>query len=176
MKPGSQIKTFITKKGKSAVIRSLKESDVEDLLAYANNLIREDTFVMLSGKKLTRAHERKYVREALKQIEKNNKVHIVVEVEDKFAGSCEIRMFDRRKSHVGEIGISMSSQFRGEGIGTVCMQTLIDLAKKCKLKLLYLHCFENNTHARKLYEKVGFRLAGIVPCMYSWKGQYFGEV
>ncbi len=41
------------------VVTTLQESDLPDLLSYANNLIDEDTFVLLSGHHLTKKHEKK---------------------------------------------------------------------------------------------------------------------
>jgi RimJ/RimL family protein N-acetyltransferase len=99
----------------------------------------------------------------------------VVEVNGKFAGSCEVRIGDRRKAHSGEIGISLAAPYREEGIGSVCMKTLIGQSRKLGLKLLYLHCFENNYRAHHTYEKVGFIRAGTVPDMYAYKGAYIGE-
>jgi RimJ/RimL family protein N-acetyltransferase len=77
---------------------------------------------------------------------------------------------------VGEIGISVAAPYREEGIGTECMKALIGTAKQIGLKLLFLHCFENNPRAHHTYEKVGFVRAGSVPGMYSYKGDYLGEV
>jgi RimJ/RimL family protein N-acetyltransferase len=149
--------------------------DFTALHRYANDLIDEDTFVMLSGKPLSEAEEREYFRDSLKKVVTGKKIHLVVYVDDVFAGSCEVRMFDRRKGHVGEIGISLARDYRNEGIGTECLKVLIDQAEKRGLRLLYLHVFENNQRAIHLYRKLGFQDAGTVPGMYSYKGSYIGE-
>ncbi len=49
MKFGNIIKTFKSKKGNDVVFRSLKHDDLDGMLAYANALIAEDTFIELSG-------------------------------------------------------------------------------------------------------------------------------
>lgn len=176
MKQGTIISKSTTKKGNKLVIRTVSLNDLDALLSYANRLVAEDTFVMLSGKPLTEKEERKYLKEAVALMESGKKIHIVSEVNGRFAGSCEVRMFDRRKVHVGEIGISISEEFRGEGIGRQCMLTLIGLARQAGLKLLYLHCFENNRAALGLYGSVGFKKSGTVPGMYAWRNKYIGEV
>ena len=48
MELGKIIKTVRTKKGSTAVIRWIEWSDLDNLLSYANDLVAEDTFVMLS--------------------------------------------------------------------------------------------------------------------------------
>lgn len=176
MKPGQLVKTFTSKKGSNVVIRYLKENDLEDLLAYANGLISEDTYIALSGKKITNAQEKKYVSESLKKVNKDEKIHLVAFVNDKFASSAEVRRLDRRSTHVGEIGIAISKPFREEGIGTVLLQTLIDEAKKLGLTLLVLDCFECNNLALHVYQKLGFKKAGVLPGMFNYKNTFVGEV
>jgi RimJ/RimL family protein N-acetyltransferase len=176
MKPGILIKSWITKKGNQAHLRVIKSTDLDDLYKYANALIVEDTFVMLSGKPLTKAFEKKYLDETLKKVKKDQKIHLVVEVNDKFAGSSEVRILEKRSSHVGEIGISISKDYREEGIGTVCLQTLIEIAKTRGLKLLTLSCFEINVRAIHTYEKVGFKITGVIPGMLFFKNKYENEV
>jgi RimJ/RimL family protein N-acetyltransferase len=176
MKLGQVVKTFTSKKGHKVVIRYIKREDLDDLTDYANNLIREDTYVGLSGDLVTREHELKYLEDSIKKIEKGEKIHLVVEVNGAFVGVSEIRRYDRRSQHVGEIGISIGKQFREEGIGTLFLQTLIDEGKKLGLSLLVLNCFECNSLAIHVYEKLGFKKAGIIPEMYKYKNKFVGEI
>jgi RimJ/RimL family protein N-acetyltransferase len=175
MKPGKIIHTWKTKKGNQAVIRVIKSSDLINLLNFVNELIKEDTFVQLSGAPLTLSYERKYLIEAIKKVKKDQKIHLVVDVNGNFAGSCEVRIFEKRKSHVGEIGISLGKNFRDEGIGTVCLITLISEARKLGLKLITLNCFEINQRAIHTYEKIGFKTAGVIPGMLYYKKKYQNE-
>jgi RimJ/RimL family protein N-acetyltransferase len=167
--------TYTTKKGRSVSIRPLSPNDFEDLLRFANDLIGEDTFVMLSGGEISREEEKAYMDMSLSQMEKGQKIHLVVQYGGNLVGSGEVRIGSKRKSHVGEIGISLASQYREEGIGTLLLKELIEEAKKHGLKLLYLHCFEINARARHLYEKLGFTLSGITPAVYQYKNEYVGE-
>ncbi|MFH0749485.1 MAG: GNAT family N-acetyltransferase [Candidatus Gottesmanbacteria bacterium] len=175
MKPGAHITTFTDRKGRDVVVTSLQASDLPDLLRYANDLIDEDTFVLLSGKHLTHAHEEKYVRDAIKLIKKNKKIHLIARIDGVIASSFEVRILSLRKSHVGEIGISVAYAFRDSGIGRRCVEILISEAKKVGLKLLYLHVFENNPRAIHIYESVGFISCGVVPGMFLYKGEHVGE-
>lgn len=114
--------------------------------------------------------------ETFEKIETGKKIQLVAEVNGNYAGSCEIRIHDKRQSHVGDIGIALAKDFRDEIIGVELLSTLIEEGKKAGLRLLIPHCFENNDRAIHLYEKLGFIRAGLVPGMYAYKGSFVGEV
>jgi RimJ/RimL family protein N-acetyltransferase len=176
MELGKIIKTFKSRKDHQVVIRCVCENDTKSLLGFVNGLIAEDTFVMVSGKPMTLDEEKKYLDDAIEKIKKDRKIHLVAEVDGNFAGSGEVRIFDKRKSHVGEIGISLGAEYREEGIGSEFLQVLINEAKKVRLKLLTLNCFENNERALHTYEKVGFKKAGSIPGMLFYREKYIGEI
>ncbi len=176
MEPGKIIKTFKSKKGNDVVFRYPKLDDLDAMLAYANGLIAEDTFVGLPGKPLTREEEKRVLDELLEKMEKNEKVNVVVEVNNRYAGSAELRIGQRRHAHVAEVGIALAQEVRGEGIGNDLLTVLIQRAKNLKLRLLVLHCNEKNTRACHVYEKLGFKKAGVVPGAISYKNEYIGEV
>jgi RimJ/RimL family protein N-acetyltransferase len=176
MIPGQIIKTWTTKKNHQAVIRYIKaEEDLNILLKFVNDLIAEDIFLLLSGNPMTKAEEAEYLNDAVEKVKNNKKIHLIVEIDGVLAGACEVRIFDKRKSHVGEVGISLSIPYREEGIGFVCLETLISEAKKLNLRLLTLDCFSINERAIHLYEKVGFKKAGEIPGVYSYKGKFEAE-
>jgi RimJ/RimL family protein N-acetyltransferase len=176
MVPGSVVTTYESKKTHTVTIRYLSPGDFENLFSYVNAIIAEDTTVMLSGEPMTRSAEQAYVQTAVGLVEQGKKIHIVACIGEELVGSAEVRRFDKRKSHVGEIGISVAKGYRDEGIGRMLMETLLSEAKAMKLRMLYLHCFETNESAIRLYESCGFKKAGIVPGMLSYKGTYVGEL
>lgn len=175
MRPGKIIKTFKSKKGNEVVIRYPKWEDLDTVTEFVNDLIEEDTFLMLPEKQ-TRKSEATWMAKTFDDIENNKKIHIVAEVNSQYAGNCEIRIHERRQTHVGDIGISLAVRYRQEGIGYELLSTLIEEGKKKGLRLLIIHCFENNERALHLYEKLGFTKSGTVPGVYAYKGSYVGEV
>ncbi len=176
MKPGKIVHTFITKKGNKCIIRYPKWEDLDLFLRFANRLSEEDTFVLLSGERISRDREITFLSDILSAIERKKKIHLIAEIDGKLAASCGIDIADRRKKHVGDIHISTDRDFREEGIGTILMKTLIKEAKRMKLHLLTLTCVETNSRARHVYEKVGFILSGTVPGAIQYRGSYVGEV
>lgn len=170
------LKRFKSKKGNDVIIRYPQESDLSDMLTFVNGLIDEDTFVMVSGKHLTLKEEKKFLDDTLAAMKKRNKIQLVAEVNGKFAGNCELRRGDRRKRHVGDIGIALAKEYREEGVGRQLLNTLIDQGKKLGLRLLTISCMEENSRALHLYESVGFIRAGMIPGMFEYKHQDTGEI
>ena len=176
METGKIVKTFQSKKGNKVVIRYLRWEDLNNLLEYANKLSKENTFVLLSGEEVTLDEEIKYVSKSLGRMAKNEKVHMVAEINGTFAGNAEINRYTRRQKHAGDVAISIAREFREEGIGTIFLETLIDEGKKLGLTLLTIDCMENNDRAIHVYEKVGFIRIGVIPSMNKYNGKYVGLV
>lgn len=175
MKPGHIIKTFKSKKDNDVIIRYPKWEDLDAVTDFANGLVAEDTFVALN-EPISREEEAKWFADVFAQMEIGKKIMLVAEVNHQFAGNCEIRIHDKRQTHVGDIGISLGALYRDEGIGAELLSALIEEGKKAGLKLLILHCFETNDRALHLYEKLGFKRSGTVPGVYAYKGSCIGEV
>ena len=55
--------------------------------------------------------------------------------------------------------IEVLPEFQGMGIGTAVTRSLIDRCSR-EGRLLTLHVFTTNTSARRLYERLGFRVSG----------------
>lgn len=56
-----QPKTIITKSGKTLTVRLPKQADLNQALIYINNLIAEDTYIVMSGEPVTESEEREYL-------------------------------------------------------------------------------------------------------------------
>lgn len=167
---------FKSKKGNDVLFRYPKTEDLDDCLTFANKIIKEDTFVDLSGKPKTRQEQKKWLDELLEQVEKGEKVHLVARVNGNYAGNGEVRIGKLRRSHVGEIGIALAKEYRNEGIGTELIRALIDEARAHGVRLLSLSCYENNDRACHVYQKLGFQKIGVIPNAIKWKDGYVGEV
>lgn len=174
---GEVIKTCTSKKGKLVTFRYLHPRDLDDMLRYVNQLIDEDTFIGIYGKKLTRLEESEFLTQELKDMKAGIKSHIVVEVDGRYAGSAQIRPQElRRKKHGADIGMSLAKDSRDQGIGTELLTVLIQEARRMGFRLLTLGCFENNDIALHVYRKMGFKIAGIIPESIHYKESYVGEV
>jgi putative acetyltransferase len=86
---------------------------------------------------------------------------IVAELDGRIVGHSGIIQYKGRRSHVGDIGMSVHDEFCGRGIGSALMAALIDLSDNwLNLKRLELTVYVDNAPAIRLYEKFGFETEG----------------
>jgi putative acetyltransferase len=86
---------------------------------------------------------------------------IVAELDGRMVGNAGIIQFKGRRSHVGEIGMSVHDDFCGRGIGSALLTALVDLSDNwLSLKRLELTVYVDNELAIRLYQKFGFEVEG----------------
>lgn len=174
--PGKTLKTFTSKKGNAVVLRLAKSDDLAAMTDYINNLSLEDTFVSFSGEQLTLEEEKKFLDEALEKMQKVETICLVAMVGNDLIGIAGIDRLTRRSKHVGSMGLSIKKEYRGEGIGKVMLQTVLDLGKQMGLRFVELSCFANNQAACSLYKSVGFEEVGRIPEKYFYKESYIDAI
>ena len=86
-------------------------------------------------------------------------------VDGKVVGNCGISFFKGMKTrHRASVAIALLSEFWNQGIGTKMFEQMIGLAEAREgVTQIELEFVEGNSRARHLYEKMGFRIAGIHP-------------
>lgn len=119
-----------SRKGTNFVIRYPKMSDLKELWRYVNRLSQEKTFVMYQGERVSLKEEKMWLKNSLEKIKNKQEVGLSVFVGDKVIGMCGIRLGKRIQKHIGNLGISISKEYRGEGIGRVFLAETIKEAKK----------------------------------------------
>jgi RimJ/RimL family protein N-acetyltransferase len=156
---------FKLKDGRDAFLRSAKESDSEELLDYLRITSGETLFVMRYPEecsKYTIADETALIAQ---WNESPNDAMILCTVDGKLAGNCHIVFSSGIKTrHRATVMIALFREYWNLGIGTRMFQEMISLAEERKeVRQLELSFVEGNSRARALYEKMGFRVAGIHP-------------
>jgi len=164
-------RTFTAKDGRKVVLRSVKWDDLDDLIDFINSLVEEGADI-LRADKVTRSEEAEWLGRRLASIDKGELIDAVAEVEGKVVANSEVEKRSGLMSHVGSVGIGIKSGYRGIGIGTQIMTTLIEESRKAGLKVLVLAHFEENKTARGLYEKMGFKETGKTPKGIYKNGKY----
>ncbi len=66
--------------------------------------------------------------------------------------------FHSRESnkHKAELGITVHDDYQNQGLGTIMVMHLLEIAQASKLKKIYLRVDTNNSRAIHVYEKCGF--------------------
>jgi Sortase and related acyltransferases len=84
-------------------------------------------------------------------------------LEDKVVGWAALSKVSGRcvYSGVAEVSIYIDEQFRGQGIGNVLMEALIDESEKNGIWTLQAGIFPENKASIRLHESQGFRVIGI---------------
>jgi RimJ/RimL family protein N-acetyltransferase len=68
----------------------------------------------------------------------------------------------RRVAHQGEFGVSVDAGWRGRGVGSALITSLLDwAASHPTIEKVCLGTFASNTGARRLYTRLGFRREGV---------------
>ena len=156
---------FSLKDGRQALLRSPREEDIPGTLEYLRKSAGETEFILRYPEECG-----KYTPEGEKALfELRNAspdaAMIMCLVDGKVAGNCEI-VFRRslKTRHRADVAIALLKEYWGQGIGTKMFETMIRLAEaRPDAMQLELDFVEGNTRARALYEKMGFRIAGVHP-------------
>ena len=167
-----------SKNGKNILFRYPISDDLDILTEYINTLSVEQTYILYQGEQLTKEQEKEYLDKQLNRITKGKTVQLLVFTNSQLIGNSQIDLKDKIESHIGLLGISLSKDARGEGIGTVLMQKLLEEAKLNLrgLKIVILSVFANNPIAKKLYEKMGFKEYGNLPNGIVHKGEFVDHI
>lgn len=156
---------FLLKDGREAVLRSPREEDVESTLEYLRTSAGETEFILRYPEECG-----KYTAEGEKKLfeQKNaspNEAMLMCVVDGRVIGNCEISFYRGMKTkHRATVAIALISEFWNQGIGTKMFEEMIRLAEsRDEVTQMELEFVEGNTRARYLYEKMGFRIAGVHP-------------
>ncbi len=90
------------------------------------------------------------------------KLAIVAEVNGRVVGMLAFANGPRRRiAHTGEFGMTIASEWRGKGVGTALLTTLVQwAAMHATIEKLSLKVHATNVRARGLYRKLGFEQEG----------------
>lgn len=82
-----------------------------------------------------------------------------------------------RCGHICNASYAVSSQSRGKHIGELLVKDCLVQAKKCGFGVLQFNAVvESNTHARHLYERLGFVQLGTIPRGFRMKDGHFENI
>ena len=88
---------------------------------------------------------------------------LVVEVEGSVVGWGSLNQFNPRQAYdfVADFSVYVERQWRGKGVGSTLLRSLINRAQQLDYHKIVLSAFPWNNAGMALYEKHGFRLVGI---------------
>lgn len=159
---------YITlKDGRRALLRSPMVEDAQALVDFLRMVSAETDFLLRGADDpvIPVEDERKFIENS-RESEVSAMICCFVEEDGEYrhAANCGVNYNPRRKiAHRANLGISVLKEFWGLGIGTALMNEAEKIAREWGKTQLELEFVEGNSRARALYEKCGFRIAGIHP-------------
>lgn len=167
-----------TKSGKTVSFRYPTTNDAEILKNYINKISAEKSFILLQGEQQTLKEEQDWLDKKIESISKNECIFIMAFIENKLIASSEITLKSLARKHIGGFGITVAKEYRGEGIGKILMDLVIqESIKNIKdLKIIELEVFANNPIAQNLYKKIGFVEFGCLPGGLKRRDEFVDEI
>lgn len=155
-------------------LRALNESDSSRLLKWVNNpelKIMTGTVFPVSNLE----HERWFENKITNQDEKMFGIEIIEESE--LIGVVGLKSINYINSNA-ELYIYIGNQtYFGKGYGKDAVQTIIKFAfEELNLHKVYLEVFSYNKKAQSLYEKVGFKVEGILKESLFKQGSFYDKI
>ena len=162
-------------------LRFVEKDDAGDLCRYINELSKEDTFIRFSGETIKIKDEEEYLNKQIELFHSNDSVSIVAVCNNQIiAYSSADRDFvnKKRSLHTASMGLSVSKEYREDGVGRELMSAIISEAKEhiSGLKMIKLTVFSTNNRAKSLYESLGFVECGTMPGGILFHGEYIDEI
>lgn len=156
---------FATKMGDTVALRTARLDDAESLLAHIKAMLAEDAFTVTTAEEFERTIEQE--REWIKAHATSSR-KIALIAEDKEQRLIGLLAFQcgccKRLAHRGTLHMSVAEPWRGCGVGSALLQSLIDWADAHPdIEKLCLAVLSNNGPAIGLYKKFGFTEEGRRP-------------
>lgn len=108
----------------------------------------------------------------------DNSLYLVAEVEGELVGILTLEGARRRNvHHTAVLGITVTREWRGQGIGRRLIEHAIAWARATNiLTRIELHVFARNTSAIHLYESCGFVVEGVRRRAVIRDGEYLDDL
>ncbi|MBU1031717.1 GNAT family N-acetyltransferase [Patescibacteria group bacterium] len=178
MKPGKIVFQGKSKSGRQIIFRYPAKDDLKSAWEYINTLSKEKTFILFQGEEVTLENEEKWLEGEINKISERKAIQLFAFASNKLIGISGVSMRDKAEKYIGNFGISLAKDFRGEGIGKLLTKAVLkETGKNLKdLKIITLGVFGNNSIAKKLYESMGFVEFGVLPKSLIRKGKFIDHI
>ena len=159
-----QPKTFTARNGQPVTIRTAQPEDAAALLAYIRPVAEETQFFIFEPDEFPKTddEERKWIQDHL---DHPQQIVLLAETGGTIIGNVSFENGPcRRIAHRGTLGIAVVKDWRGRGVGTALLETLLKWATAEPLiEKVCLEVFTTNVNAIRLYRKLGFVEEGFRP-------------
>ena len=156
---------FKLKDGRTAVLRSPRDEDIQGMLDYLYISSGETDFILRYPEECA-----KYTPEGEKALfdrmnASDHEAMLTCIADGRIAGNCQVSWSTNIKMrHRAMVAIALIKEFWNLGIGTCMFEEMTRIAmENPDIIQMELDFVEGNSRARALYEKMGFRITGVKP-------------
>ena len=146
-----------TKDGQKFTIRRPTGDDAQSIIDYSKLLFTSTDQVLttLDEYTITVQQERTWISNFN---DDPNSIILIAEMQHQITGLLFFVSGSKKKNaHTGELGVSVSPEFQGLGIGQQLMRSLIQWAEdNPAIEKIFLNVFVTNQKAIRLYKHLGF--------------------
>lgn len=171
-------RTYRLKDGNEILIRSTKTEDAHEIVDIINEVHKEEIYTIgePGEEYFTEGKMKEYIRDLS---ENHGSLFIVAETGNQIVGYLDFENGRVRKTkHAGRFAVYLRKQNRGNGIGKLLIDNLVEwAAKNPMIEKITLSVFSSNVNAISLYRKSGFLEEGRCPKDMKLKdGTYIDSV
>ncbi|MBW1981265.1 MAG: GNAT family N-acetyltransferase [Deltaproteobacteria bacterium] len=144
--------------GTSITIRPLRKDDEEALYDYFNRLPPEDRLRLKDD-----VTDRKVIENWILDLDYDSVLPLLALHNDRIIANATLHFSPIGwTKHQAEIRITSDPEYRKKGLATILIENLIDIAIDLGLEQLTAEIVPELDKARVLFEKLGFRQAGVL--------------
>jgi len=152
MKKIRNFRDFVTLTNyKKVLIRPTIPSD-KDLVYELFQRADENDVKFLKDK----VKKREVVEEWYKNLDYTKVLPIVAIYNDKIVGNATLHFMTKSKRHMAEIRVFLDREFRGVGLGSYMVKSLLKIAKELNLKFVIAEIISEHYRLIKAFRKLGF--------------------
>ncbi len=138
--------------GKRLLLRPLSEEDKQSLVALFARASDQDLQYFRSD-----AGDPDVVRSWVEDLDLKEVFPLVAMVNDTMVGEATLHFGEHFHRHLAWVRIFLDREYRRQGIGTLMLRCLIDIARRAGLQQLYAEVVLTQPQVVKAFENLGFR-------------------
>jgi RimJ/RimL family protein N-acetyltransferase len=156
---------------------ALRKIGADAFMEFINTFVDERAYLTIQ-EKATLKREMKWLEKTAREIDRGEKLALLLFVDGKIAGNCEVRRGEAPdQMHNVTFGIAIRKEFRGMGFGELLLQSGIEAARKrFRPRNMWVDHYAKNRVAAQLYRKVGFVEVARLREYHSHYGTYDDKV
>ena len=163
------------KDGRPVLIRPANLEDRDVIIQNINAICAEKLYLPVNEYVSTTAWE------ALFEDSTSSKLPsllLVPEIDGQIVGHGRLLPggYGYKDSHVVDVGIALTQEYRGLGIGSQLLACMIDWARLSRYEKMTATIMANNVHAQCLFRQAGFVQEGVRNRQFKIDDQYVDEI